>query len=145
MSVLALYIINRHGSLLYQLDVASSNVSSNDKIRIASIFHSVSAIAAKLSPNKLQSGSELSFLNPAGIDFVAASNLAIYSKETLTGLKLVAVVHPTFPAKAARDILAIVYANYSDFVLKDPFYCTDMPIRCSLFDKAVRQVLQVPS
>ena len=35
-----------------QFDVVESTVSSNDKIRVASILHSISAIAASVSPNK---------------------------------------------------------------------------------------------
>lgn len=33
-----------------QIDVEDMKVSSNDKIRVASIFHSISAIASKISP-----------------------------------------------------------------------------------------------
>lgn len=136
-------------------------MSSNDKIRIASIFHSVSAISSTLSPVRASRDTgyvwqfvpvaiprcfrNMAFLNPTGIDHIATSAFSIFSRETLTGLKLVVVVHPTFPVRAAQEILLIVYSHYSDFVLKDPFYATDMPIRCSLFDKAVRQVLQVGS
>jgi hypothetical protein len=118
----------------------------------------VSAIGSKLSPKRQHESrydlfptfntrnnilSELSFLNPSGIEQITSSNLSLYAKETLTGLKLVVVVHPDFPPDAARGILAIAYTNYADFVLKDPFYATDMPIRCTLFDKAIRQILQV--
>ena len=76
---------------------------------------------------------------------ISTSSFSIYSKQTLTGLKLIIVVIPTFPKHAAQDLLAVVYANYSDYVLKNPFYALDMPIRCSLFDKAVRQILAIDS
>ena len=87
--------------------------------------------------------SELTFLHPTGIEHISSSGFSIYSKHTLTGLKLMVVVSTGFPSRAAQDILTIIYANYTDFVLKDPFYALDMPIRCSLFDKAVRQILAV--
>ena len=61
----------------------------------------------------------------------------------MTGLKLIVVVTPSFPESAAGELLNVVYASYTDFVLKDPFYALDMPIRCSLFDKAVKQILAI--
>ena len=65
----------------------------------------------------------------------------MFSKQTRTGLKLILIVDPGVPERAAYDILSLVYAAYSDYVLKDPFYSIDMPVRCSLFDRAVRQML----
>jgi hypothetical protein len=80
-------------------------------------------------------------LTPTGIDQLITTDFALFSKQTMTGLKLLLLAHPSFPAKAAQETLAKVYANYSDYVLKDPFYVMDMPIRCSLFDKALRQFI----
>ena len=87
--------------------------------------------------------SELSFLHSKGIEVVTTSRFSMYSKQTLTGLKLMIIVSPTFPSRAANDLLQLIYSNYSDFVLKNPFYALDMPIRCSLFDKAVKQILAI--
>jgi hypothetical protein len=61
----------------------------------------------------------------------------------LTGLKLLLVTTPSFPNGYASDILTIIHSSYTDFVLKDPFYAVDMPIRCGLFDKAVHQILAI--
>lgn len=33
-----------------------------------------------------------------------------------------------------ESLLKKIYELYSDFVLKNPFYSLDMPIRCELFD-----------
>ena len=63
----------------------------------------------------------------------------------MTGMKILLITENDFPGKAAADLLTLVYAGYSDYVLKDPFYSIDMPIRCSLFDKAVRQLLAIGS
>ena len=136
-----------------QVDADEPQVSSNDKIRVASIFNSISAIAAKISPaqssrigyatNHISSmyidPRELSFLAPTGIEQILTTEFSLYSKQTMTGLKLLLVTQPTFPARAAHDMLGKIYASYTDYVLKDPFYVIDMPIRCSLFDKTVRQ------
>jgi hypothetical protein len=86
---------------------------------------------------------ELPFLLPSAIQQVSTSSFTMFCKQTLTGLKLILIVDSGFSERAAYDILSLVYAAYSDFVLKDPFYSVDMPVRCSLFDKAVRQTLVV--
>ena len=88
---------------------------------------------------------DISFLHPKGIERISTTNRTIYLKQTLPGLKLMIVVQPHFPAKAAQDILSVIYSNYADYVLKDPFYSIDMPVRCSLFDRAVRQILAISS
>ena len=93
----------------------------------------------------LRHPSELSFLVPTGINQLVTSYFTLHSKQTLTGLKLLLVAENDFPEKAAADLLTLVYAAYSDYVLKDPFYSIDMPIRCSLFDKSVRQILGLRS
>ena len=141
MSVSSLYLINKHGSLLYQLDVSPSKVSANDKIRIASIFHSVSAIAGRISPNREPETGDLSFLQPKGIERIKSKNFTIHSKETITGLNILIIAHPTMPAKTAGDVLRLVYESYANYVMKDPFYSLDMPIRSHLFDSAVKQIL----
>jgi hypothetical protein len=87
--------------------------------------------------------SELAFLHSKGIDSIRTTNFTIHIKQTLTGLKLVVLVEPSFPSPAAQAMLSVVYSNYTDYALKDPFYLIDMPIRCSLFDKAIRQILAV--
>ena len=61
----------------------------------------------------------------------------------MTGLKLLLITAPSFTAAYAQDILTVIYSSYTDYVLKDPFYAIDMPIRCSLFDKAVHQILAI--
>ena len=140
--------------LLYcEIDVEDMKVSSNDKIRVASIFHSISTIASKISPRiDARAGydsflcfrliqRDLAFLKATGIERINTTNFTIYAKQTMTGLKLILLTSPTFPTGYAQDLLGVLYSSYADFVLKDPFYAVDMPIRCSLFDKAVHQIL----
>ena len=39
------------------------------------------------------------------------------------------------PGQAGMEaLLKIIYELYTDFVLKNPFYEMEMPIRCELFD-----------
>lgn len=39
-------------------------------------------------------------------------------------------------------LLKAVYELYTDFVLKNPFYEMEMPIRCELFDLSLSQAVQ---
>ena len=38
------------------------------------------------------------------------------------------------------QVLKEVYVLYSDFVLKDPFYELEMPIRCESFDQKLQKL-----
>ena len=89
--------------------------------------------------------SPLAFIHPKGINQITTSSFSIQIKDTLTGMKLVLVVPLAFSESTAAELLNIIYISYTDYVLKDPFYALDMPIRCSLFDKAVKQVLAIAS
>ncbi len=51
----------------------------------------------------------------------------------MLGIKFVATATPgTLEVEA---FLQLVYELYSDYVIKNPFYEMDMPIRCDLFNK----------
>lgn len=39
-------------------------------------------------------------------------------------------------------LLKRIYELYADYVLKNPFYSIEMPIRCELFDTNLQQVLE---
>jgi trafficking protein particle complex subunit 4 len=39
-------------------------------------------------------------------------------------------------------LLKVIYELYTDFVLKNPFYEMEMPIRCGLFDLNLSQAIQ---
>ena len=51
---LQLFIINRSGGLIYNknLDTSSSNLTSNDWLRLGSTFHGLHAIATQIAPIK---------------------------------------------------------------------------------------------
>jgi hypothetical protein len=36
-----------------------------------------------------------------------------------------------------------VYQLYTDYVLKNPFYVIDMPVRCKLFDQHLARLVQL--
>ncbi|CAK8993335.1 unnamed protein product [Durusdinium trenchii] len=116
----------------------SSQLSSNDKIRLSSTFHGISAIAAQISPVK-RSGGPFSFLQTTGIRTLDADTFRLQCFHTATGVKIFCVMLP--PYVDADILLRQVYSHYSDYVLKNPFYELDMPIRCEPFEKEVQRSL----
>jgi hypothetical protein len=40
------------------------------------------------------------------------------------------------------QVLRKIYELYADFALKNPFYSLDMPIRCELFDTALKSLIE---
>ncbi|CAK8993331.1 unnamed protein product [Durusdinium trenchii] len=142
--VVSLFILNRNGSLIYSLETqGSSQLSSNDKIRLSSTFHGddvscISAIAAQISPVK-RSGGPFSFLQTTGIRTLDADTFRLQCFHTATGVKIFCVMLP--PYVDADILLRQVYSHYSDYVLKNPFYELDMPIRCEPFEKEVQRSL----
>lgn len=135
----SLFINNKHGSLVYQRNFSPEvRLSANDAIRLASTFHGLSAIAAQLSPAAPRGrSSALSFLQPRGISLVEADDFKLHCLETLTGLKFALVAELSTPHATVEAVLRRVYEAYSDYVLKNPFYDLDMPVRCQLFDREI--------
>lgn len=41
-----------------------------------------------------------------------------------------------------ENLLKQIYELYTDYVLKNPFYEMEMPIRCELFDISLAQAVQ---
>lgn len=56
------------------------------------------------------------------------------------GTKLFLTATPSTPD--AEKILRDVYCLYTDYVLKNPFYVVEMPIRCNLFDKHLHALIK---
>ena len=131
----ALYVVNKHGSLLYQNDIVhrSQPSSTNDRIRWASTFHALSAMAAEISPVKSDS--------PKGIESVNFGDFVLHCKQTMTGMQFILIANSLVTGKMASEILTAVYQVYADYALKNPFYSMDMPIRLCGFNRGIRQVV----
>lgn len=130
-AIYTLYVINKSGGLIYNKEfvvMASNNL--NDTLRLASIWHSLHAIATQLSP----------VLGCTGIELLKADTFDLHCFQTLTGTKMIMVVEPGTPDV---DILLkdTIYDLYCDYVLKNPFYEVEMPIRCELFDSNLFQTI----
>ncbi|XP_077162750.1 trafficking protein particle complex subunit 4 isoform X2 [Paroedura picta] len=106
-------------------------LSSNEKLMLASMFHSLFAIGSQLSP---EPGS-------SGIEMLETDTFKLHCYQTLTGIKFVVLADPR--QTGIDSLLRKIYEIYSDFALKNPFYSLEMPIRCELFDQHLKLALEV--
>jgi hypothetical protein len=99
-------------------------LTTNEKIVMASMFHSLYAIAA------LQIGSKKDRVKSSGIEMMETENFRLNCFQTMTGVKFLIMSDLTVPSN--KDVLLKkIYELYTDFALKNPFYSLDMPIRSS--------------
>ncbi|KAK7301573.1 hypothetical protein RJT34_12440 [Clitoria ternatea] len=130
-AIYSLYIINKSGGLIYYKDYGSAGrMDTNDSLRVASLWHSMHAISQQLSP---VSGC-------SGIELLQADTFDLHCFQSLTGTKFFVVCEPG--AQHMESLLKFVYELYTDYVLKNPFYEMEMPIRCELFDINLTQAVQ---
>ncbi|KAL9320133.1 hypothetical protein ACSQ67_011972 [Phaseolus vulgaris] len=130
-AIYSLYIINKSGGLIYYKDYGSAGrMDTNDSLRVASLWHSMHAISQQLSP---VSGC-------LGIELLQADTFDLHCFQSLTGTKFFVVCEPG--AQHMENLLKFVYELYTDYVLKNPFYEMEMPIRCELFDINLTQAVQ---
>lgn len=59
---------------------------------------------------------------------------------SLAGTKFFVVCEPG--TQQMEALLKVIYELYTDYVLKNPFYEIEMPIRCELFDFNLSQTVQ---
>ena len=88
--------------------------------------HSLHAISSQLSPRP----------GCTGIEHVAADTFDLHCFQALTGTKFLAVAAPGSPG-LPPFLAQTVYSLYCDFVLKNPFYEAEMPVRCEAFEGAL--------
>jgi hypothetical protein len=128
---LTLFIVNRSGSLIFNknLSPAAPSLSTNDCLRLGSTFHGLHAIAAQVAP-----------VASAGIESLETDTLKLQCFQSLTGIKFVVTATPG--TTDLDKLLHDVYELYGDYVLKNPFYEMDMPIRCDLFNRHLDKLTQ---
>ena len=139
-SVLSLYVINKSGGLIYNRDFvqrAAGRIDVSDAMRLGSIWFSLHAIAAQLSPTP----------NAKTLKSLHADTFHLHCLHVPSGTTFFIITNVPAPnqaqqhAQRAADVLQAVYAAYAKYVLRNPFYETEMPIRCELFDAALSALL----
>jgi trafficking protein particle complex subunit 4 len=70
---------------------------------------------------------------PSGVEVLETELFRLQCFSTLTGTKFLLFAEPHQPN--VESILRKIYELYADYVMKNPFYQTEMPIRCESFDR----------
>lgn len=112
------------------LKFGKSKLTTNERIMLASMFHSMFAIACKLSPVE----------NSSGIETIEAESFKLHCHQTPTGTKFLVLTEPR--QQNMDTLLRRIYKLYADFAMKNPFYSLEMPIRCELFDLSIQNLLE---
>ncbi|CAB1119844.1 unnamed protein product [Ectocarpus sp. 6 AP-2014] len=128
---LQLFVVNKSGGLIYNQNLSSAapRLNSNDWLRLGSTFHSLHAIAAQVAP-----------VPSSGIEKLETDTFKLQSFQTLTGVKFVITAEAGTPDLGG--VLQEIYELYTDYVLKNPFYELEMPIRCELFTLYLEELIE---
>lgn len=130
----SLFILNKAGGLIYHRDFQEDVQKlgdSNDYLVIAGTFHSVHALTSRISPNGGKS---------SGLLVMEMGDSALHCFQTLTGVKILILTELN---QLNIDTLSNqVYRLYADYVMKNPFYTLDMPIRCAKFDRELVKYME---
>ncbi|KAF2460055.1 sybindin-like family protein [Lineolata rhizophorae] len=152
--VFALLVINKAGGLIYNREFhpGLTKLSSNDLLILAGTFHGVHAITRNINPagapqvpggnNPNLPPNPMSY-QPTGIEVLESSNFRLQCFQTVTGTKFLLLTEPQQPN--VDTTMRRIYELYSDFVMKNPFYTVEMPIRCEKFDRSLDGFVKIKS
>jgi len=137
MTVFALIVINKAGGLIYNKNFHDglNKISTNDYLVLAGTFHGVHAITARLDPLKRGQQPQPGVRPdpPSGLEVLETENFRMQCFNTLTGTKFLLFTDTT---QTNVDVtIRKIYDLYADYVMKNPFYSLEMPIRCDIFDR----------
>ncbi|EFX04278.1 sybindin-like family protein [Grosmannia clavigera kw1407] len=164
MTIFALTVINKAGGLVYNRtfhEGGLNQLSTNDYLIIAGTFHGVHAITTRLNPLKhlrgaaggpaaggAPPGSVMTPTGlapsrpdpPSGLEVLESENFRMQCFTTLTGTKFLLF---TDTAQISADAtIRRIYDLYADYVMKNPFYQLEMPIRCEIFDRKLNSYIR---
>ncbi|EPY53554.1 TRAPP complex subunit Trs23 [Schizosaccharomyces cryophilus OY26] len=127
----AILIINRAGSLIFHREYGSAptSLTPNEYLILAGTIHGVHAISTQISP----------LPGSSGIQCLEASTFNMHILQTRTGVKFV-----LFTDKKNTNVLPHLqkyYELYADYVLKNPFYTLEMPIKCQIFEEQLKRYI----
>lgn len=76
-----------------------------------------------------------------GLEVLETSQFRMQCFQTQTGTKFLLFTQPQQPN--IDTMMKKIYELYSDFVMKNPFYTVEMPIRCEKFDRGLDGFIKV--
>jgi len=136
MVVYSLIIINKAGGLIYQreFNAGLQKLSTNDYLVLAGTFHGVHAITRSLTP-RVPGGLPNPTLPRNGLEVLESERFRLTCFTTVTGIKFLLFTDPLTPN--VDIVMRGIYERYADYVMKNPFYQLEMPIRVEGWDRAV--------
>ncbi|KAI2607638.1 Sybindin-like protein [Hypoxylon fragiforme] len=156
MAILALIVINKAGGLIYNRTFGDglNQLNTNDYLVLAGTFHGVHAITARVNPLKslMYSQHQQTIPTaggvpvpsrpdpPSGLEVLESENFRLQCFNTLTGTKFLLFTDNLQPNVDLT--MHKVYDLYSDFVMKNPFYQLEMPIRCEAFERKLNSYIR---
>eukprot|EP00736_Rhodelphis_marinus_P014511 Rmarinus@m.18034 len=133
----SLYIISRTGGLISHTVFSPIPIAdSNLHMTLASSFHAMQGIAKQLSP--VPSKGSYSLKN------VSSDTFTLQARQCATGVKFLLLADPQTTQHQMEGVLDSIYELYADYVMKNPFYEVDQPIRCQLFDLHLDKLMKDP-
>ena len=162
----SILIINRSGGLIYSKLIVQHNVTTNDLLRIASTFHGINAISqytikinnvnnnnthnnnnntdttTSTNNNNNKPYTRITPDNNGCIHIIEYDSIRIQCYESITGIKFLLCGNISLSHTVCDKYLYSLYVLYCDYVLKNPFYDLENPIRVEKFDILVKQLIQ---
>lgn len=126
MAIRSVYILSKAGSLIFRRDYGrglKQLEDTNDYLVFASSFHTVYAWTSQISPVPGKC---------SGLQTLEMPEVTLHCFQSITGVRFLVITDPNQPN--IDEINAHIYLLYSDYVMKNPFYTLEMPIRCAKFD-----------
>ncbi|KAL4201009.1 hypothetical protein AMTRI_Chr02g214010 [Amborella trichopoda] len=128
-SIYCLFIINKSGGLIFYKAFLLP-MSEGFTLKIKSFRHSMHAISQQLSRT----------VGCKGIELLEADMFDLHCFQSLTGTKFFVVCE--LGTQLTEALIYLIYELYTDYVLKNPFYEMEMPIRCELFELILSQAIR---
>ena len=72
-------------------------------------------------------------MTASGLEFLETDKFRLTCFQTLTGTKFLLFTDPDMGNIDA--VMKKIYELYADYVMKNPFYQLEMPVRCEAFDR----------
>ena len=150
----ALLIINRAGGLIYNrtFQPGLATLNTNDYLMLAGTFHGVHAITRSLTPAAIlasapslappaASGASATGgalvpapkPQPSGLQVLESALFTLTCFQTVSGTKFLLFAEPG--QAGVEAVVARVYELWADYVMKNPFYSLENPVRCEAFER----------
>ncbi|KAL1873999.1 hypothetical protein VTK73DRAFT_605 [Phialemonium thermophilum] len=159
-------VINKAGGTIYNRNFHEGGlrkISANEYLVLGGTFHGVYAITARLNPLlETSSAGDRTSLGSnhgggagpavtvgglqqrpeplAGLEVLESENFRMQCFNTMTGTKFLLFTDTT--QTNVDGTVRRIYDLYADYVMKNPFYQLEMPIRCDMFDRKLASYIR---